>query len=233
MIYIIHGENTVSSRNYILARQKERGLEARIELEVTETDPDRLQEACQTFDIFGKAPLVVLDVSNAGRMNLDEYITVLESAPDEAEVFVFSAKKLSNTNVFIKNVSKLKAKALFFKEQPSANIFKFLDGVFDKKRKIAYQELRNLILSGEDPIYLLTMLQYGLRNIAYCKFGSSSYNKIQPFVKKKVQAQAQNFSEQDIVDLFSDLYKLDRNLKTGQVDSHIAIPYFLEKVLQC
>jgi DNA polymerase III delta subunit len=230
MIYIVHGEDLSYSRNIILNQQKKLGSPARTEISLSKTTPEHLKEISATFDIFGTPPFIVLDISDAGRMNLDKYVDAISKIPAETVLIVLSAKELSKSNAFIKNSQKLGAKIIHAVKKPTSNVFKFIDYVFSGNRSPAYKELKRLTLDDEDPFYLISMLLYGLRNIAYVKFNSPEFNKVSPFAKNKARNQAKHYTKEAVRNLFAQFYKADKNLKTGELSPEVALPFIIEKV---
>jgi len=190
-----------------------------------------MREVVGGIDMFGGKAMVVFDVSKMGRSNVDVYIEFLQEVPEDFLFVVFSAKELTAANAFNKNAGKFGAKTMPFKGVSKANIFKFVDCVFDLNRSGTYKELQRLILADEDAVYLMTMLEYGLRSISYAKFDSPAFNKLAPFVKSKVQRQANNFTEEQLINIYGRFYELDRDLKFGGVPPEVTVPLAIESVL--
>jgi len=230
MIYIIHGGNLSSSRNFILGLQKKSGVESRFEAPISEISPSRLLEVCSSFDMFGNAPFVVLDISKVGRMDMSEYVEVMKKIPCEAVLIVLSSEELSPSNAFVKNSAKLEARVMVFKEISKANVFKFVDFVYSGNRKASYSELCRLMLAGADVFYVFSMLLYGLRNLSYLKFESPSLSRVPLFVKGRLKVQAEKFSEDDIKEIYRSFYQLDKDVKNGQVQQEMLVPLAIEKV---
>jgi DNA polymerase III delta subunit len=230
MIYILHGEDIVSSRQFISSLQQQNNIGTRIEVSLEDTTPELIREHISGVDMFGASQMVVFDVSKMGRTNVDDYLEVLREVPKDFAFVVLTDKKLSKANAFNKNASKLKAKVMLFKGVKKSNVFKFADLVFEKRKKEAYKELRRLILAGEDPIGIFAMLTYGLRNIAYAKFNSPMINKVPPFVKSKAAKQAVGFSESEVLEMYKKFYEMDRDVKSGELDKELLCPLTLELV---
>ena len=227
MIYIVHGENVTASRNYIIGLQKD----ARQEVDITGTSADALYSVCRSNDMFGAKPAVVFDVSKMGRTNADDYVKVLSGAPADTLMIIYSDKELSAANPFIKNAAMLKARIVENKQVAATAVFKFVDAAFSGNRAQSYKELRNLIVSAEDPIYILSMLEYGLRNVAYAKFSSPEYEKASPFVKSKAKSQSQKFPEEKIEKLFGQFYAFDLRVKTGFIPADLVLVLAVEAIL--
>lgn len=230
MIYILHGEDIVSSRQFISKLQEQYKIGSKIEVEILETSPEEIREYVSGVDMFGDAKMVVLDVSKMGRMNADKFIEVIKGVPEDIIFVVLTSKKLSKSNAFTKNSVGIKAKTMLFKGTKKSNIFKFSDLVFEGKKAAAYKELRRLILAGEDPVGIFAMLTYGLRNIAYAELNSPMINKIPPFVKSKVQRQSQAFTEKQILYMYEKFYEMDRDVKSGKLDKELLVPLAIETV---
>ena len=191
MIYIIHGENSAASRNTLLGLQHS----GKTEFSITDIQPEKLRELVSSFDIFGNAPFIILDVTQANRLNLENYVQVIKSAPAETTTVIFSYKELSTANAFLKAASELKAKIILSKQVNKASAFKFNEFLFDLDKKNAYKEFNNLLEQEEEPFYIFSMILYQLRNIVYIKFDSDEKNKISPFIKQKAIKQANNFAQ--------------------------------------
>jgi DNA polymerase III delta subunit len=231
MVYIAHGDNIARTRILLNNQQKKLEIPNKIELDITEITPQELQEKLVQKDIFGKGSFVVVDITNAARMNLKEYVEVLKNTPDYATAVVLSAKTLSKANIFIKNKEVLNAKTIESIVRPTGNLFRFLDMVYTKNRKAAYHELHNLQTENQDPFKLFSMLLYSLRNITYMKFESSLYEKLRSFQKSKIKSQAKNFSKTQIQNLYEEFYRLEKKAKTGEIDPNLMLTSAVEKVL--
>ncbi len=231
MIYILHGENLSAIRSFILKLQVDNNVASKKEFPVEDTTPAQFTDAIFAQDLFGGVSMVILDVTKAGRMNVDGFVGTLTKVPEELIVVIFAGKDLSKANAFIKNAIKLKAKTIPFKQLSQANVFKLVDSVFSGNRPASYKELRDMLVAEEEPIYIFTMLTYGLRNILYAKFDSPAFNKLPPFVKSKVKSQAQRFNTEQVVGLYEKFYEMDRDVKIGVQSPETLLPLAIERVL--
>lgn len=232
MIYIIHGENLAASRTQILNLQKKVGADSKREISINEIAPEQLSDLCGAFDIFGKPPFIILDISDAGKTNLDGYIQRLSKISQKVVLIILSSKELSKSNAFIKFSQTTQVAVILSQKIPTSNIFKFIDAIFNQEKGGAYNELKNLISDNEDAFYLFTMILYGLRNVAFVKFNSPNINKMAPFTKSKSMSQAKKFTEDQILNLFKEMYKLDKNVKTGLVQPGVLNFLAIEKISQ-
>lgn len=231
MIYIVHGDDFSKSREVVLNQQKKLGVESRIELEINNTAPEELFSHLHSSDLFGNITFLVLNVSKAGRMNLDPYIQKLKNVPENVVLVIISDKPLSNTNAFIKNSAKMGAKIVSKTKVPLSNTFKFVDAVFYKQRNGAYKELANLINDDIEPLEIFSMMVWGLRNIMYAKLNDQSFFRGRDFIKNKSSAQAKLFSQPALMDIYWQFKDLDRDSKFGVIDLGSLVPTAVEKVL--
>jgi len=231
MIYIVHGDDLSKSRILIQNQQKKLNSKSRIEVDITETTPEEIYKKSHSNDLFGNPPFIVLDITNAGRLNLDPFIKILEKIPDTTNLIVLSAKSLSKTNAFIKNAGKLKARTNFNELVPQGSVFKLVDATFYKQRGKAYSELSKLLADSVSPFEIFSLVLYGLRTVSSANFNSPSYKKLHDFVKKKSQSQSKLFTTQQLINIFEELRKIDMKSKLSEIDEEILIPMTVEIVL--
>lgn len=232
MIFVIHGDNFSRTRKVVTELQQKLGVTNKQEADINNITPQQLKEMCGSYDLFSTPPFVVIDISGAGRKNLSEYMEVLKAVPPEVNVVIQSNKELSKANIFIKNASGLKAKTVLSNIEPTSDVFKLIDALFTRNRKNTYKELRNLLNDDAEPYYILTMISYGLRNLAYAVTGSPLLNKMHPFAKSKALTQAKNYDENRLKELYALLYKTDKDMKTGKMHPEIAPTYVIEQILK-
>jgi DNA polymerase-3 subunit delta len=103
-----------------------------------------------------------------------------------------------------------------------AKIFSLMDAVASKNIRRAAELLNSFLESGENEIYILTMIEKQFQNIAMAKFESniteSSFAKkadIHPYVAKKSLQQAKNFEKIEIITMYQRLMDADLKLKSG------------------
>lgn len=233
MIYILHGENLSASRKTLANLQAKHQAQSKRELMLSEITPSMFSDLCCSVDMFGGVQFIVLDISAAGRANVDAYFEVLKRIPKENIIVILSSKELSKANAFIKGAVELKAMVLQSNMFESANVFKFVDIVFSGNRPAAYKELQKLLVSEEDPFYLFSMLMYELRNVSYAKFKSPMFDKASPFIKGKAAKLAEKFSEADLASIYDRFYKIDKDVKLGFLTQDLYVVQAMEAVFAC
>lgn len=231
MIYIVHGSDISKSRILIKNQQKKVASESRIEVGIKDISPQELTEKSRSSDLFGNPPFIVLDVTEAGRMDVKKYIDAIKKIPYETTLIILSDKKLPGSNAFIKSAKSIGAKVNTNENQPQSNIFNFVDSLFYKNRSRTYTELTKLLDDQVSPYEIFSMMLYNLRIIASAKFKSPSFFKKSPFVRNKATSQSQLFSEERIIKLFNELLDIDRGSKLSEYSPEMMVVISTEKIL--
>ena len=230
MIYLVHGDDYSKSRKLIINQQRKYDIGAKVERDIEDITPRELYEDVASFDLFGNAPFVVLKIPNTKVADVAKFIDVLKKAPEETVLIILAEKELGKTNAFLKEAPNYKAKVALNNKASASNIFNFVDQLFYKNKKRAYQELSVLLDEDADPFYIFSMIFYGMRNLVHAKFNSDEFSKKSSFVQSKALKQAQAFSEEQILDLYDFVYSVEKKLKTGEIHQDMAITYTIEKV---
>jgi DNA polymerase III delta subunit len=231
MIYLVHGDDLVKSRSLILNQQKKADVEKRIELYLSDTTPQEIVERSCSNDLFGTAPFMVVDTTGTNKGVQDGLAGVLEKVPAAATLIIMADKEMSSVNPILQKVTKLNGKIILNNKIVDGDIFKFIDLLFLKDRNQTYKEYEKLIKKESDPFYIFSMIIYGLRNNAVLLFASPSAEKMNPFVKMKTSRQLKYFTEESIKKMYSGLYDLEKQAKTGEVEPDLFITLAIEKVL--
>lgn len=100
---------------------------------------------------------------------------------------------------------------LFFPEAKEVSVFPFLDLLAGKDVK-AFLELQKLKNAGFDIYYILTMVFYLLRSLAVTPKNAPD------FVKRKLEKQRINFSNQKIKELYKEMLEIDFKIKSGLLE---------------
>lgn len=135
--------------------------------------------------------------------------------------------KLNNfdENITVENIDAL------VKPIISADIFSLVDAVGAKNIDQAQKILADLIKSGQNEIYILTMLVYGWRNLLLLKFAKNPYQvRMHPFVRQKTLAMANRFGEKELKDGYAKILEADIAMKTGTMENKLALEILLTKL---
>ncbi len=227
MLVLIYGKNQTAIRNFILKTARE--VKA-VSIKEYDLDTDSVETIETTLqpDIFGEALLNVVDISKIGKTQLEKLFDVLKRYPS-ANLVLVSTKDLEAASPVIKVVRASKGKIIQATVARSNEVFKFLDDLFSRREQACYRSLQKLLEMDNDPVYILVMLQYQLRNIALVKFGFGK--KLSSFQLSSAQRQAQNFTQERIIGLYELLYKYDVALKTGKILPEAVVLLATQKIL--
>lgn len=210
MIYLLHGENQVQSRKALEELRKEFDPTAVTILD--EVSPSGLVEACEARALFSERRLVVVEIRNREHAFGPETLAYLEEPSETSDVVFWFEGKLKESDPLLKKVKSL-GKVRYFgapKELP----FPFLDALGNKDAKSAYLELRKLLNGGQSEFYILQMIAWKIKNLLQVKGGAGKEN-LHPYVYRRAKKQSENFSEEELVEIFGKLLEADLGMKTG------------------
>ena len=74
------------------------------------------------------------------------------------------------------------------------------------------------------------MLEYGLRSISYTKFESKMVTSLSPQMRERAKVNSENFTQQNLMKLYEELYTIDKDAKTGEIPLSILLPLTMEKI---
>lgn len=118
-------------------------------------------------------------------------------------------------------ITKEKITALF-EEKLETEIFKTIDCLAQRDRKTALRLLQAHIEKGDSPFYLLSMIVYQLRGLLLVKSAQGNYAApsqlgLHPFVFRKLNNLAHQFSFSELQKLFHLAFETDYKIKTGKI----------------
>lgn len=124
------------------------------------------------------------------------------------------------------------------------DIFKMIDAISSRHKKIALKLVREYQNQGESDEYLLSMILWQVRNIAQVKFsklnsrlqgfslknGIAKELKIHPYVAEKSLMLAKKFTVDEIKKVYHKLLEVDYKIKTGKIESTTALILFISEI---
>jgi len=130
---------------------------------------------------------------------------------------------------------------LLVKAKLNTNIFNLIDALGYKDAKKATSLLEELFESGENEVYILTMVIYQFRNILIVKdllergekqqeIGQKT--RMHPFVLQKTLTQAKNFTLPSLKEIYQKLADTDLAIKTGQMEPKVALDLLLVELVK-
>ena len=118
------------------------------------------------------------------------------------------------------------------------DIWQFVDAIGVGNKKQALILLEQQLLSGAEPLYLLSMVIRQVRLLIAMHESSGSDAELasalslHPFVVKKSRAQARNFSIVRLAGIYQALSRLDSALKSGRGEPRLLFTVLLDSILK-
>ena len=129
---------------------------------------------------------------------------------------------------------------LLVKEKISSNIFEAIEAISSGNKKLALSLLHKQLQKGEDPIYVLMMYVYQLRNFLkvseYFEKGERNNYDIakkaglHPFVVQKILGQISAFPIERLKKIYKKLQIIDEKIKTGKGEIKVELDRFIVEI---
>jgi DNA polymerase-3 subunit delta len=128
---------------------------------------------------------------------------------------------------------------LLVKGKIETDIFKTIDAIALKNRKVALILLHKHIDKGESPLYLLSMINFQFRNLLVVKdlmekgkpyYALAKLTKLHPFVVKKSYESAQRFSYPELKKIYQKIFQADLFIKTGKLSQEEALDMLISEI---
>ncbi len=121
----------------------------------------------------------------------------------------------------------------------SVDIFKTIDALAQKDKSQALQLLHKHLDGDENPLYLLSMIGYQIRNLLVVKELSEQglmyasivkKSGLHPFVVKKSYFLCRSFTLQELKDMYHRVFTMDADIKTGNIEPETALDVFVASI---
>lgn len=132
---------------------------------------------------------------------------------------------------------------LLVKPKIETDIFKTIDFLASRNKKQALKFVRKHLEKGDSPLYLLSMINFQLRNLLLVKsqesggrpydnfpFALSKKLNLHPYIIKKTIQQADKFSFEELKKIYQKVFQADFNIKTGKIDPEIALDLLIAEI---
>jgi len=118
------------------------------------------------------------------------------------------------------------------------DIFKTIEALASKNKKLALSLFHQHLDSGDNALYLLSMITYQFRNILIIKElqGNVPYGFIagktglHPFVVQKTYYLCDKFSMSELKKIYQKIFQVDSEMKTGQIEPETALDLLLTEI---
>lgn len=123
---------------------------------------------------------------------------------------------------------------ILVRSKSESDIFQIIDVLSSKNKKSALNLLSRYFDSGDDPLYLLAMIEYQFRNLLKIKSNTENMKIFQvndlakklgmhPYVARKSFEQAKKFDLPSLKKIYEKLFELDFKIKSGQIEPVLGI----------
>ena len=128
---------------------------------------------------------------------------------------------------------------LLVKPKIEPEIFKTIDALASKNKKQALELIHKHLEKGDNPLYLLSMINFQFRNLLTIRDliekNKSPYTlleeaKLHPYVIKKSYSQAQKFKIDELKRIYQKIFQVDLAIKTGKVEPEAALDIFIAEI---
>jgi DNA polymerase-3 subunit delta len=128
---------------------------------------------------------------------------------------------------------------LLVKPGIETDIFKTIDALAQKNKKLALELLHKHLTRGDSPLYLLSMVNFQFRNLLEVK-GLAEKNctyekilketKLHPYVVRKSLWQSQKFTLPELKKIYRKIFKVDYDIKTGKMEPATALDLLITEI---
>jgi DNA polymerase III subunit delta len=128
---------------------------------------------------------------------------------------------------------------LLIKPKVETDIFKTIDAISEKNKKHALGLLNKHLEKGDSPLYLLSMINFQIKNLLIVKElvqKGAPFNIIlkksglHPFVARKSYFQSQKFTFLELKKIFQSIFKIDLDIKTGKIEPETALDLLVAEI---
>lgn len=121
---------------------------------------------------------------------------------------------------------------LLVKPKIESDIFKTIDAISAKRKSLALNLIHRHLKKGEDPLYLLAMMNFQFRNLLMAKSSYFHFSKLKlhPFVIKKTLWQTKNFSLEELKKIYQTIFQIDLKVKTGKIEPALALDLLIAEI---
>lgn len=133
---------------------------------------------------------------------------------------------------------------LLVRPKIETDVFKTIDAISQKNKKLALEFLHKHLEKGDSPLYLLSMINFQFRNLLIVKSRCQSTNdmrmirinnlskdlKMHPYVIKKSLWQINKFTLEELKKIYQKIFQVDLNIKTGKIEPETALDLLIAEI---
>jgi DNA polymerase-3 subunit delta len=196
---------------------------------------------CQEFNslepaMLKKWAIQEFEQSNA-KINPDALELLINFVGSDLFQMANEINKLSNYKV--NGVVEREDVELLIKPNAENEIFKTIDALASKDKKLALFLLHKHLDDGEKPLYLLSMIAYQFRNLLIIKELQEMRNPyaviikksgLHPFAAQKSYYMCNQFSMPQLKKIYQKIFQVDSDIKTGKIEPETALDLLLAEI---
>jgi DNA polymerase-3 subunit delta len=128
---------------------------------------------------------------------------------------------------------------LLVKPKIENDIFKTIDAIALRNKKLALSLIHKHLSEGDSPLYLLSMINYQFRNLLMIKDlvekrrqyqSIAKITKIHPYVVSKSWDQVGKFTLAELKKIYRKIFEVDLAMKTGKIDQKTGLDLFIAEI---
>lgn len=128
------------------------------------------------------------------------------------------------------------------KPKIDSDIFKTIDAIAQRNKKLALKLIHKHIERGDSPSYIFSMINFQFRNLLMVKsqIEKRTYFQkindlskdlgIHPYVVSKTISQTKKFSFEELKKIYKKIFKTDLYIKTGKIEPQVALDLFIAEI---
>lgn len=149
--------------------------------------------------------------------------------------YKYNSSKVSG----VKQKIEVKDIELLVKPKIETDIFETIDALSSKNKKRAISLIHKHLRKGDNPLYLLSMINFQFRNLLEIKdmedrkipyWRILRESKLHPFIIKKSYQLAKKFSLEELKKIYQKIFQVDFEIKTGKIQPEIALDLLIAEI---
>lgn len=213
MNYILHGENTLMSREKF--NDLKSGFDPSLVSIQSFREPPHLEN-----QMFSQPKAVITEFfekDDFKEFDQQKFFDYLDTVDRGTAIILWFCFELTISNTFL---SQVKGRGFEeFKFSVSPLVFKIVDSFFEPKsqRLVFYRLLTDFGRTRGDEVFLIQMLIRKLRFGLWASLNNNSYKSMSGFIKRQAEFGKQ-VPQRTLTTLFESFVNLERKIKTGALD---------------
>lgn len=214
MLTIVHGNNTVASRDWLTSEKEKFRREGKeiVNLEAKNLNLTLLKQALESASLFNKLKLVTIE--SLFSLNLsqakDKMLSYLREGNYSSQVIIWEGKQIDG-----RVLRSFQGKFSIREFKLSPLIFKFLDSLRSGGDMNCLQ-LFHQCLKSDPPELVFYLLGRRIRDLIVASdLGPAGLERMAPWQKKGISLQAKEFSLSELLLFYRSLLKIDWEIKNG------------------